>query len=51
MDMTNEDTTPTEPTPDEEARRAKREERQGWFLLTGFFAAGGVLVAVAAIAT
>lgn len=50
--MTNSDekTTP-ELTPEQEAARVKREERQGWFMLISFFAAGGLLVAIAAIAT
>jgi hypothetical protein len=30
---------------------AKREERQGWLMLTAIFAGGGILVAIAAIAT
>jgi hypothetical protein len=46
--MTDPDPETTTPTPAEEAARAKREERQGWYLLTGFFAAGGLLVALAA---
>jgi hypothetical protein len=37
--------------PEAEAAAARREERQGWLILIGIFALGGVLVLVAAIAT
>jgi hypothetical protein len=57
MDMSTErpdtTTTSTEPTAPTEAERAaaKREERQGWVMLTGIFVGGGVLVAIAALVT
>lgn len=35
----------------EAARAAKREERQGWLLLTAVFVGGGIVVAIAAMAT
>jgi hypothetical protein len=37
--------------PEAEAAAARREERQGWLMLIAIFAAGGVLIAVAAFAT
>jgi hypothetical protein len=37
--------------PEAEAAAARREERQGWLMLVGIFAAGGVLVVIAAFAT
>jgi hypothetical protein len=46
------DPTTTTPTPSEaEQAGARREERQGWLMLTAIFVGGGILVAVAAIAT
>ena len=50
--MTNTDDTPTpQLTPEEEAERAQRHERQGWFMLTGVFVGAGLLVVLAAIVT
>ena len=36
---------------DAERAAAKREERQGWLLLTAIFVGGGIVVAIAAMAT
>ena len=47
-----ETTTTTTGAPDaEDAAAARREERQGWLMLTAVFVGGGILVAVAALAT
>jgi hypothetical protein len=53
------DTTTTDPTTDRYARgangllldpaAARREERHGWFLLTGIFIGGGILVVLASL--
>lgn len=49
--MTNSDDKTPQLTPEEEAARAKREERRGWLALVGFFGAGGLLIVLAAIVT
>jgi hypothetical protein len=44
-------TAPTDAPTAVDQAAAKREERQGWFMLTAIFVGGGILVAIAAIVT